>query len=277
MKFRPGRVKRAAVFGCGPAGLFAVHALVQKGWTVDCFSRKRRSEIYGAQYLHAPIPGLSEIKGQICYRFDGGSVEDYLQKVYGTVPPFGELAWAQSTLSEEPRPAWDLRRAYVDAWNTYESNIVNTDLSPAWLLGGYKDDGVDLGSYSVFISSVPATALCAKPEEHAFRSQKVWAIGDAPERGIFCPVSVAPGEIVYNASRDSGWYRASNVFHYKTAEWPEARRPPIDGVSEVAKPLHTTCDCWLDHPRFIRVGRYGAWDKTQHVHHAYLRTRELVS
>lgn len=268
--------KRAAVFGCGPAGLFAAHALAQAGWDFDIFSKKRRSEIYGAQYLHVPIPGLPEEKGEIRYRFDGGTIEDYLLKVYDRLPPFGELQWAQSTLSEEPRTAYDIRRAYHAAWDLYVDRIQNVEISARWLMGGSAGDGVDLSAYSVFISSVPANALC-RDDSHEFRSQPIWAIGDAPERGIFCPISVEPGVMVYNASRDTGWYRASNVFNYKTAEWPETRKPPIEGVAAVAKPLTTSCDCWLEHPRFIRVGRYGAWDKTQHVHHAYQRTLELVT
>lgn len=271
------KAKRAAVFGCGPAGLFAAHALAQAGWDFTIFSKKRRSEIYGAQYLHAPIPGLPEVKGEISYRFEGGTIEDYLLKVYDRLPPFGELQWAQSTLSEEPRTAWDLRTAYYYAWSRYAHRIFHTELSPGWLASGAgRSPDIELSTYSVFISSVPARALCREPETHEFRSQPVWAVGDAPERGIFCPVSVEPGVMVYNASRDVGWYRASNVFDYKTAEWPADRRPPIEGVAAVEKPLTTSCDCWLEHPRFIRVGRYGAWDKTQHVHHAYQRTLELV-
>lgn len=282
MKLLTRAPKRAAVFGCGPAGLFASHALAQMGWEFDIFSKRRRSEIYGAQYLHSPIPGLPEDKGEVRYVFDGGSVEDYLMKVYGSLPPFGEVQWAQSTLSEDPRPAWDLRGAYHAAWDLYVDRIRDVEISPAWLLGGCGADGVSLSDYSVFISSVPADTLCRAPSRpdlvpHQFRSQRVWAIGDAPERGVFCPVSVPNGIITYNASRDVGWYRASNVFNYKTAEWPESRRPPIEGVAAVSKPLNTSCNCWLDHPRFIRVGRYGSWDKTQHVHHAYQRTLELIT
>jgi len=270
--------KRALVMGCGPAGLFAAHALAQAGWDFDIMSIRRRSEIYGAQYLHAPIPGLPEIKGEIAYDFTGGSVEDYIMKVYGKLPPFGELRWAQSTLSEDPRPAWDLRAAYLAAWNLYADRITHADISPGWLGGGLRGlgEGHDLQSYAVFISSIPAPSLCGNPR-HEFRSQNVWAVGDAPERGVFCPVTVPDGSIVYNASRDTGWYRASNIFKYRTVEWPENRRPPIEGVAEVSKPLNTSCNCWLEHPRFLRVGRYGAWDKTQHVHHAYQRTLELIS
>lgn len=269
--------KRAAVFGCGPAGLFATHALVQAGWEVDIFSKKRRSEIFGAQYLHAAIPGLSAPAGPIRYRFQGGTVEDYILKVYGSLPPLGELRWAQSTLSEEPRIAYDLRAAYLNAWDLYADRVIPAEISPGWLVKGAAAAGIDLGAYRVFISSVPANKLCREPEGHTFRQQGVYAIGDAPERGVFAPYSPAgPGEIVYNAGAES-WYRASNIFNYRTIEWPGDRRPPFESVSEVAKPLNTSCDCWLEHPRFIRVGRYGAWDKTQHVHHAYLRTKELVS
>jgi hypothetical protein len=272
---RPRKAHRAAVFGCGPAGLFAAHALAQRGWEFDIFSKRRRSEVYGAQYLHSPVPGLPEVKAELRYVFEGGTVEDYLMKVYGRLPPLGEFRWAQSTLSEEPRVSWDLRTAYLAAWELYFDRIVSSNITPEWLMG--RDvTSVDLARYDVLISSIPAPALCREPT-HAFNSQKIWALGDAPERGVFCPVPCEPGVIVYNASRDTGWYRASNVFGYKTAEWPEARRPPLAEIAEVTKPLATSCTCWLDHPRFLRVGRYGTWDKAQHTHHAYQRTLELIS
>lgn len=48
-----------AILGCGPSGLVAAHAAMQININkrVSVFSRNLRSPIYGAQYLHQPIPG----------------------------------------------------------------------------------------------------------------------------------------------------------------------------------------------------------------------------
>lgn len=273
---RWGRTRRAAIFGCGPAGLFAAHALVKKGWDFDIFSKRRKSEVYGAQYLHMGIPGLVDEtdRREIHYTFEGGSVENYLMKVYGKLPPLGELRWAQGTLSEEPRPAWNLRAAYDRAWERYFRYIIPANLSADWLLD--PPHPFRLSDYDLILSTVPAKALC-NVESHEFASKFVWAVGDAPERGIFVPFRAPEDTIVYNATPDTGWYRSSTVFGYSTVEWPHGRKPPVEQVAEVEKPLHNSCSCWIEHPRFFRLGRYGAWSKEQHTHHAYDRTLELVT
>lgn len=265
MRFRRNRT--AAVLGCGPSGLFAAHALVQRGWDVTIFSKKRRSEMFGAQYLHRAIPGLVDATAgrQIEYKLIGGSTFDYMDKVYGrrsgiTVSP-EELAGSHL--------AWDIRAAYYTAWELYKDLIQNTGI----LTAGWISSLADSGDYKTVISTIPADALCEKLDEHTFDSQRVWSVGDAPERGIFCPVTeAAPFQVICNASRDSGWYRNANVFGYRTAEWAGDRCPPIEGIAPVSKPIATNCDC---NPGVVRLGRYGEWRKGVLSHEAYEKAAKL--
>jgi hypothetical protein len=257
------RVRRAAVLGCGPAGLFAVHALVQNGWEVEVFSRKRRSEMYGAQYLHKPIPGLSIGEGTPIRYNLFGTPEEYRQKVYGNRP----VIVSPEELNEQ-HMAWDIREAYVKAWNEYASLIEPVaDINPQWLMQLLSDR-----AYDQMLSSVPLPALCREPGTHKFDSQTIWAIGDAPERGTFCPVPCKPNTVVLDGTPDVGWYRVSNVFGYTTAEWSENRKPPFENVSQVVKPIGHDCDCW---PGLVNIGRYGAWAKGYLSHQAYERAAML--
>jgi len=53
---------RIAVLGCGPAGLMSAHAAMvatESEADLAIFSTKRKSPLYGAQYLHQPIPFVS--------------------------------------------------------------------------------------------------------------------------------------------------------------------------------------------------------------------------
>jgi hypothetical protein len=255
-----------AVLGCGPAGLFAAHGLISRGYQVRIFSKKRRSEMFGAQYLHRAIPGLTDASAgrTIHYRLDG-TTEGYRAKVYGR----------RSGISVSPEEldgvhsAWDIRAAYYTAWDLYKDLIDNvSDLGP------YQVDEMLLRNpaYHKVISTIPAPALCLDAE-HAFDSQTVWAVGDAPERGIFCPVTEAkPFEVICNGWRDVGWYRNANVFGYRTAEWAMDRKPPIEGIAQVEKPLSTNCDCL---PDVIRVGRFGEWRKGVLSHEAYEKALKL--
>jgi hypothetical protein len=151
--------------------------------------------------------------------------------------------------------AWDIRATYDKLWQAYEHEI-----SPCEFISGH------LGNYSfqmegsepdLVISTVPRK-IWAQPGD-VFTSQKVWAIGDAPELGQEVPF--APTQdftVICDGTPDVGWYRLSKVFGYTTIEWPHDRKPPLPGISEVEKPLGHNSTAASD---FIHLGRYGAWEK----------------
>lgn len=269
MRFR--KTKSALILGCGPAGLFAAHAFVEAGWKVAILSKKRRSEMYGAQYLHQPIPGLTKSEPIVMrYILRGGTADDYQSKVYGPMPMGEGFQVSPSSLSGQ-HPAWDIREAYWAAWDRYAELITDVPKISAQSLV----EGVDFDAYDYTLSSIPAPDICLGG--HFFRSQQVWAIGDAPERGVFCPVNVPAGQVVCDASPDTSWYRASHVFGYKSAEWPQHRKPPIENVVSIVKPVDNTCLCWpWKRSRLVRIGRYGTWNKRELSHNAYDVARTLA-
>jgi hypothetical protein len=250
--------KSALILGCGPAGLFAAHALVSRGWEVAIVSNKRKSEMFGAQYLHRPIPGLSSAStGRTVHYLLEGTVEGYREKVYGRR---SGVAVSPETLGQS-HSAWDIREAYGTAWELYKDLIQPQTVDPLWIASA-----VGSKQFARVISTIPAPKLCVD-SQHSFDSQAVWAIGDAPERGIFCPVTEAqPFQVICNGSQYTGWYRNANIFGYRTAEWGGARKPPLEGIAGIEKPLSTNCDCL---PEVIRLGRYGEWRKGVLAHEAY--------
>jgi hypothetical protein len=256
------RSNRFVVLGCGPAGLFAATALEQNGHSVRVISRKRKSEIFGTQYLHAPIPELTpEVpQARVEYRLTG-TVEAYREKVYGESMP--NLPVSPQTLDYD-HDAWDIRAAYEKAWERWEPRIEDVRFVTPDIAKSIAHSGVHR-----VLSTIPAFRLC-EDSDHQFASQRIWAAGDAPERGLFCPVDVAEeGQILCDGTRDVGWYRQSRVFGFRTVEWPyrEERRPPISGLSLIDKPLFTNCDCPAKN--IVRLGRYGAWTKGILSHSAY--------
>lgn len=257
---------RVMVLGCGPAGLMAVHAAAGLGHDVVVVSKKRKSEMYGAQYLHKEIPGIDCGKPELIHYRLEGSITGYREKVYGsnyrgTVSP-DEL--------EESHWGWNIRAAYDDLWDTYGRFVIDRefqcpeDIDELLRKGRH---GADL-----VVSSLPAPLLCTTPE-HTFAVQEIYAIGDAPERGVVNPIKVPPGTIVCNGEPDVGWYRTANVFGRSTTEWPLKRKPPVTGVALVNKPIATNCTCW---PDVRRVGRYGQWTKGVLAHTAYYETFDLL-
>lgn len=260
------RTKYAAVLGCGPAGLFATHALAESGWDVTVFSNKRRSEMFGAQYLHQPIPGLPTEMTELHYRLHG-TPEEYRRKVYGDAP----VGAVSPEILTGTHIVCNIRVAYYAAWDRYANLIKHRPGMGA----AEVTELLEGGGFKLVVSSLPAPSVCYKV--HRFPAQRVWAVGDAPERGIFCPVAAPANTVMCNGETAPSWYRASNVFGYKTCEWPEYTKPPVDDVAEVIKPLMTDCDCHMDDKRYLRVGRYGTWMKGVLSHQAYLTTKERAS
>lgn len=252
------------ILGSGPAGLLAAHAAsFAPGAEVKIVSKGQPSELFGCQYLHGPIPGLDLRTTSVRYQLEG-TVADYAAKVYGS---------ARTTQAVSPavlkglHPAWDIRQAYAELCERYFSEVQAVELTPETINELFTHLDPDL-----VISSIPAVVLCQQ-QEHAFTSQTCWALGDAPERNQFVPVPCPEDTVVCNGTADTGWYRVSNVFGYRTAEWPGLRpKPPLAGVVPFHKPLATTCDCWQHERKVIKVGRYGTWTKGVLSHTAFNNT-----
>lgn len=256
-----------AILGSGPAGLFAAQAVYDTGNVARIFSYGKRSSLYGAQYLHAPVPGLDCGKPEIISYILKGTADDYRRKVYGDQ---NEGILVSPQVLDGQHEAWDIRAAYDEAWDQFSGLIRHGLITPEFLKEG-------LGSFfDLFVWSLPLQHFCRAG--HQFQSKAIWAQGDAPDLGIACTVNVAPWTVICNGEESPRWYRASNVFGYRTAEWPDGVKPPVEGLAKVHKPISTNCNCWpeIGGARVIRVGRYGTWTKRELSHMAYNRTRAAL-
>lgn len=227
------------------------------------FSRKRKSHLFGAQYLHRPIPGVTNRDDHVTVEYMlRGSVDEYRRKVYGklwdgTVSP--------EDLSDD-HEAWDIRETYDRLWAMFENDIVDLFVDAV----GVK---TCLSQSDLVINTMPLNELCTKG--HQFRYQEVMAAGDAPQLGINvgsiyrCP----PDTVICNGEESPSWYRISNIFGHTTVEWPQGIKPPLPSSSQVSKPTDNNCDCW---PTVLKVGRYGSWTKGVLSHTAYFKTLERI-
>lgn len=252
---------KVAVLGCGPAGLVAAQAAMRSGAFVEIFSRKEQSQLYGAQYLHQPIPGVNCGRAvEVSYKLVGGDLNDYRRKVYGDNPHVGSVSPGDL---EESHRAWNIRQAYEELWDKWRSFIVDSTITP---------DSVNaiIGNYDLVVSTVPRFSLCS--QGHTFDGEEVWAMGSYPGRGM--PYNAPENSIVCDASSDRALYRIANVFGYTTIEWPANRKPPIPGVAKVVKPVFHNCDCL---PEVLYAGRYGEWRKGSLVHEVYDKVTKAIA
>src|SRR5690242_5258292 len=117
---------KVLILGCGPAGLIAAHAAYNRGVDFVVVSKARKSFMNGAQYLHAPIPGVS-IKDPFEINYElSGDVAGYRDKVYG--PDSKVEVSPQSLLGRHM--AWDIREAYDSLWGLYGSDVQDVTISP---------------------------------------------------------------------------------------------------------------------------------------------------
>lgn len=258
-----------AVLGCGPAGLLAAEALVQNGHQPVIYSRKVKSQMFGAMFLHAPIPDVTPLEPE----FDidiikTGTKEGYAKNVYGD--PSHPVSWDLIPDNDEQMRGWNLRAAYDKLWDRHQHLIVDQDLDRTALLWMQE-------KYPIIYSSIPVKAYCAHLG-HEFKEQKIWVVhGDGSEHMI---EGVNDHDIMYyNGYPEDGsvdgvegfsWYRYSQINKYQCWEHScEPQRTWIEGwyqLSEGIKPISTTCTCFS---HFRRIGRFGRWEKGQLTHHAF--------
>lgn len=252
---------RVVILGCGPTGLLAAYACEREGHTVEeIYSKKIKSVIPGAVFLHERIPGgitAPNPDGVIDF-FKYGDKEGYAEKVYGNQD--ADCSW--DLFPEGQRPAWSMFNLYNQLWEIYRSRVISCNITSNQVIALVKkSDRV--------ISTVPAKAICFNPD-HEFYSQGIYILDKSAYK--------MSNTIVYNGSSDDVWYRTSNLFGHGATE---STKPFGNSfahdlgakVSRGFKPLRTDCDC---HPEVARIGRFGRWEKGILVHHAYKHTIQLL-
>jgi hypothetical protein len=252
-----------AILGCGPSGLLAARAADVRGHKVDLYSRKVKSEINGAMFMHASIPGISDVAPEFMIDIiKSGVREGYAENVYGD--PSHPVSWDK--FEGGPFPAWDLRAAYDKLWERWEGRILSIEITQAILLSLIE-------TYDKVISTVPANAICALPDVHRFDSQRIWI--ERMEGGLIERVN-DDNLMYYNGYTRDGkygmigppWYRYCQINGLRS--WEYARPPSGDSIAdsmvEGYKPTGTNCDCW---PQIMKLGRFGAWQKQVLTHHVY--------
>lgn len=239
-----------------------------RGADVLIMSKKRKSYMNGAQYLHRPIPLTDAAVDPFKIHYQlRGEASVYRDKVYGV----------GSTVSVSPSTlvgiadAWDIRATYDQLWEMYSGFIQEVDLSD---LTGWGSVANFLKAITpapdVVLSTVPAHLLCEKSEEHVFRGVRVWATNVAN----FISPNDAENIVICSGFADQPWYRQSRVHGFMNTEYPEHARPPItEGIWGVIKPISHNCTCA---PEILRLGRYGAWKKGVLAHEAFYDTYELL-
>lgn len=236
----------------------AAHAAALNDHDVVIISKKRKSELFGCQYLHQPIPGVTTSGPvNVSYRLTG-SEQGYREKVYGV----GSRVVVSPEDLIGDHEAWDLRQTYDTLWDTYSQYVIDADVQDA--IGTESPISRYYEGADVVYSTVPAITLC-RNTNHSFGAMPVWAIGDAPHQRV--PFQCDDNVVNCNGEEAPAWYRMARVFGHTTVEWPDStRKPPVEGVVQFLKPTKTDCDC---EPRIHRLGRYGKWEKGVLTHHAF--------
>lgn len=254
------------VLGCGPAGLFAAQAARLSGCDVAIISEKKQSYIYGAQYLHAPIPGfMSEAESFPVRTIRYGLPERYAQRVYDDASAV--TSWSKA---EPEVQAWDLRTVYQNAWDELSDTITDAPVDAPTVK--------ELSSmFDLVVSTVPAWAICGTGR-HRFPSRAIM-VKKTVDFQIMLEGDVDPDSydwVLYNGTTEGLWYRCSNIKGHKSTEaiaHPALLSDP-DEWELGFKILDTNCDC---HNEVVKTGRMGKWQRGVLTHHAFHDTLAAIS
>ncbi|HEY7418509.1 MAG TPA: hypothetical protein VH593_25235 [Ktedonobacteraceae bacterium] len=256
-------MKQVAVLGCGPAGLLTAWAALECGAAVSIFSEHdKMSLLGGAQFLHMPIPGITETEPEtrIEYIYRGDE-ETYRRKVYGQASvPFVSFG----RVKQDVQDAWSLRAAYERLWLSFSATRLNEVRLNADVLDQIRRD------FHYVFSTVPLKAICRSPWLHQFHTQRIY-ISTASDVHDWLPDST----ILWDGTWLRTWYRASHLFGVHGTEWGDSNKPPFPELITDRKPISTSCNCW-DDTNVVLVGRRGQWRKGVLTHHAYKKAMKLL-
>lgn len=239
------------VLGCGPAGLLAAHGITMAGGKPLIISKKAKSKILGAQFLHRAIPEITshEPDGVIDFRKEGWAGK-YAERIYGDRNH--PTSWER--YQSGPHPAWSMQAAYEVLWDRYESQVMDQEVTSDLL------DEIER-EFSLAISTIPAWILCGGTNGHAFPTVSVYILPWTP----FGASDPKQNFIMYNgSSHPAEWYRTSRIFGHCSTESAKPFDEP--GEQKGFKVLNTDCDC---RPKIIRAGRFGEWRSGILTHHAF--------
>lgn len=247
---------KVCVLGCGPAGLMAAQGVLAVDPSADVviLSKKIRSTIGGAQYLHIPVPGITQPAADGFVWFSKPGFEsNYALRVYGDAN--AKTSWGQ--FGEGYQPVWNMREAYDRLWDLYEHVIheAEVDISRIDMITQHND---------LVISSIPLKSIC-NDEDHEFTWQDVWIDKMSYVSGMTILYNGYP--ITDNHPHGQP-YRQSELFGHRSSEYSHEHVG-----THIRKPLSTDCNCW---PNIKRVGRYGKWEKHQLISTAYEDAKEMT-
>lgn len=269
---------KVIVLGAGPSGLVAAETAVSLGAHVVVLSlgdhgKPVKSNLFGCQYLHAPVVGGLGPGSPVSYELVGTS-SGYRDKVYG---PDSQVSVSPDEYGTgEPHLAWNLRLAYDNLWSFWGHRIH----ALGYPINYGEVKSLLLTDADLVISTIPAPFICGKrggEDGCLFRSQPIWAMGDAPRQRV--PIPCPDDTVICNGTKDTGWYRVARVFGHSTVEYPwrDGRKPPLSGITQVNKPTSHRCKCWAEEPRVLQVGRFGKWEKGYLVHNVFEDVTKAIS
>lgn len=245
-------MSKVAVLGCGPAGLLVAHAVEQCGHEPVIFSEKKKSVIPGSQYLHEPIPGITDMYPENTVQYVRmGTARGYAEKVYGD--PHRNTGWENYF---NMYPSWNVIKAYEKLWFRYGDTVNGQTLLPEHV-------GQLLRNFELVISTVPQPNICEFDGEHEFKGSRYW-IKTMPTQ----PMDRGHDIVIYNGMPDDPWYRWSILGDVCSIEYasPPPSAPSAEGWLSGYKAVSNDCDC---HPGLVRAGRWAEWRHGVLLHHAY--------
>lgn len=255
--------------------MVAAHACAVHDVEFTIYSKKRKSFLFGSQYLHEPIPGIvHKVEGEWVKYVNIGTPEEYRRKTHGK---FWDGIVAPEDFETEHQ-AWNIREAYDRLWRRYSGYVVDYSIPTRLQNNGKPDfsrqhpywsvrEDLKLDQFDLVISTVPRNMWAIDGDK--FTYSLGWALGDAPENGIFVPYAIDDMTILCHGGDDVEYNRLSRVFGYTTVEWPAHAVNIPGGANRIVKPLRYEPyqkEVWdhggeLPWNKWLHVGRYGKWHK----------------
>lgn len=265
-------VIKVGIIGTGMTALVAAQAVTNFDpmSQVTIYGPNEKPVAAGARWYERNIPGV-EVMSRMCKTMSIGDPEHYADKLGNPVSLYFR---ARNNFL-----AYNFHDAHEFLWEKFRHNTL--EISPEYDL--INDS--DWSSFDYVINTSPRPNFFEKSGHHLFAATRHWRIDE--NSGTTNPYAT-PGNhdknlMIFDSSKDSSWFRMTQLFGLISVEFPYAKRPPIDGLSLEILPLGMAGKIALDQiesgwrgaKALLHVGASARWEPSTDVGEVYAQVTEF--
>jgi hypothetical protein len=271
---------KVAVLGTSMSGFMAAHAATEfcktKGFDVPevvLYGPSQKYRPAGARFYERKVPGI-DVEAFMVKCEVAGSFDDYANKIEGPI-----------TIYNKPRPdflAYDYHTAYSVLFDKFKDHIVPQ------LFNRESLETYPWFDFDFVINTMPRPTFYHPDEMGMFAASRQWRMDESIDDETMSYRThggVSNNHMIFDGTKQSSFYRISQLFTLMTVEWAYTHKPPIAGAYLEILPLGIARDAaltnitegWHGTRALVHAGPMARWEPDRDISNVFLQVEEFLS